>query len=116
MDGPLAFLGAVAHPSAETWQVETWWRVTEGPIARPFSILGQLVSAEGEMWSMYDKLSVSPLTLLEGDVLVQRHRFAAPPQKTGVWLRTGAYWLDDMQRWSVTSAPGAGALLLRLDR
>jgi hypothetical protein len=116
LDGPLAFLGAAAYPTADAWQVETWWRVTAGPIARPFSILGQLVSAEGEVWSMYDKLSVSPLTLLEGDVLVQRHLFAAPPQESEAWLRTGAYWLDDMQRWPVSSAPGADALLLRLDR
>ena len=117
LQGPLAFLGAVAYAEGESLEVETWWQVTEGPIRRPFSIIGQLVSFEGETYGMFDKLAMSPLTLLPGDIVVQRHSFPVPAtaEREQVWVRTGAYWLDTMDRWGVVDVPGADALLLGLE-
>ena len=117
LQGPLAFLGAVAYAEGESLEVETWWQVTEGPIRRPFSIIGQLVSFEGETYGMFDKLAMSPLTLLPGDIVVQRHSFPVPAtaEREQVWVRTGAYWLDTMDRWGVVDVPGADALLVSLE-
>jgi len=50
-----------------------------------------------------------------GDVVVQRHRFPSVPARQAVWLRTGAYWSDSMQRWPVAETPGADALFVRLE-
>ena len=111
--GPLTFLNAVAYRDGETLDVETWWQVTDGPIPRPFAVMGHLLSPDGQVLGQFDGLGISPLTLVAGDVLVQRHRFAAPPE-TEVWLRTGIYWRDTMERWMVKDAPGTDVLLVRL--
>jgi hypothetical protein len=73
--------------------------VTASPITRPFSIIAHLLSADGEVLGIADGLGISPLALTSGDVLVQRHRLARPQGKAGLWLRTGAYWLDTLERW-----------------
>jgi hypothetical protein len=114
LDGPLAFMGAVAHRVKEGLDVETWWQVTDGPVARPFSILAHRVSLDGQTLDASDGLGISPLAIVPGDVLVQRHRLAIPPEETVIWLRTGGYWLDTVARWPLTDVPGADALLVRL--
>ena len=95
--------------------METWWMVTGDPIIRPFSIMAHLVSSNGETMGEADGLGVSPLTVAAGDVVVQRHRFPRPPDGAAVWLLTGAYWLDTMERWPVAGVPGTDALLIRLE-
>ena len=115
LDGPLTFLSAMAYIEGEVLEVETWWRVADGPITRPFSIMAHLLSSDGETVGMADGLGVSPLTIATGDVVVQRHRFSRPPERVEVWLLTGAYWLDTMNRWTVTGLSGSDALLIRLD-
>ena len=115
MNGTLSFLGAVAYPDQDVLNVETWWQVEGGPSPRPFSIMGQLVAASGETVGMYDKLGLSPLELHTGDVLVQRHLFAAPPEGVVVWLRTGVYWLDTMERWTVDGKPALDMFLVPLE-
>lgn len=115
LDGPLTFLGAAAYPYGEGLDVETWWRVTEESTSRPFSIMGHLLSAQGEALGIADGLGVSPLTLATEDVLVQRHRFAMPPGDVELWLRTGAYWLDTQERWKVSGDPDADAIFTRLE-
>jgi 4-amino-4-deoxy-L-arabinose transferase-like glycosyltransferase len=114
LNGTMSFLGAVTYVGRDTWNVETWWHVEQGPVSRPFSIMGHLLSSDGETVGMYDKLGVSPLALRAGDVVVQRHLFAMPPGGMDLWLRTGAYWLDTMERWPVDSVPGSDALLVHL--
>lgn len=113
MDGPLILIGATTVLDRGELQVETWWRVTEGPITRPFSVMAQLFSEEGQAIGSSDGLGVSPLALLAGDVFVQRHRFSRPAEAQ-VFLLTGAYWLDTMERWAVDGVPGADALLIEL--
>ena len=115
LDGPLTFLSTKAYIEEEVLEVETWWMVTDDPIIRPFSIMAHLVSSNGETIGEADGLGVSPLTVAAGDVVVQRHRFSRPPEGAAVWLLTGAYWLDTMERWPVAGVPGTDALLVRLE-
>ncbi len=113
LDGPLAFLGAVAHCEGGGVEVETWWRATGGQVTRPFSIMGQLLGKEGQVLAAEDGLGISPLALAAGDVLVQRHRFASPSGE-GLWLRTGVYWRDTMTRWPLSNNRLADLLLVPL--
>ncbi len=125
LDGPLTFLGARARSEADSLEVETWWRVTEGPITRPLSIMGHLLNGTGELIGQNDSLGVSPVVWQPGDIIVQRHRFPLPPLPLGegpgvraspaseeLWLRTGVYWLDTMERWGVISGEVPGDQIL----
>ena len=113
LDGPLAFLGASAFPAQDNLEVETWWQVTQSPITRPLSIMAHLLTEQGESLGVADGLGISPLTLATGDIVVQRHRFAKPPEGK-MWLRTGAYWLDTTVRWAVTGSRESDALFVPL--
>ena len=115
LDGPLTFLGVELYPQGDVLELETWWLVTEGPITRPFSVMAHLLDGDGAAISVADGFGVSPLILAAGDVVVQRHRFPMPPQEADIWVRTGAYWLDSADRWTVTGTPGADALYLHLE-
>ncbi len=115
LDGPLAFLGATAYTDDDGLDVETWWQVTEGPVTRPLSIMGHLLSATGEVLGQNDGLGVSPVIWQPGDVIVQRHRFSLPPAGESLRLRTGVYWLDTMERWAVTEASKIDALYVNLE-
>jgi 4-amino-4-deoxy-L-arabinose transferase-like glycosyltransferase len=114
LDGPLTFLGIATSATDDTLEVETWWQVTEEPVTHPFSIMAHLLTAQGETLGVADGLGVHPMVLRAGDVLVQRHRFARPADGSELWLRTGAYWLDTMERWKVVGVPGADALFVSL--
>jgi 4-amino-4-deoxy-L-arabinose transferase-like glycosyltransferase len=111
--GPLSFLGVGVFRDESGLNVETWWRVTAGPITRPFSIMAHLLSADGEVLGVADGLAVSPVEILSGDILVQRHRFHEAGNQA-LLLRTGAYWLDTMERWPVDGIAGADALWVHL--
>jgi len=113
LSGPLAFLGAGVYRDGLGLDVETWWQVAEGPIARPFSIMGHLLTPGGEVLGVSDGLAVLPVELLPGDILVQRHRFEGVTGEEFL-LRTGAYWLDTMERWPVAGEPGADAIFIRI--
>ncbi len=118
LDGPFTFLGAAAYRQEETLEVETWWRVTKGSIPRSFSVMAHLLSPEGENLGVADGLGVSPLVLAAGDVVVQRHRFPRPlegPEENELWLRTGIYWRDTMELWTVHDAPGSNVLFVPLE-
>jgi hypothetical protein len=115
LNGPLAFLGAQAYSRGDTLELETWWQVTGGPITRPVSIMAHLLDGDGAVLGVADGFGVSPLTLASGDVVVQRHHFPMPSKGTDVWLRTGVYWLDTTERWTVVGAPGADALFVHLE-
>jgi hypothetical protein len=114
LEGPLAFLGVATYADRGSLDVETWWRVTDGPVTRPFSVMAHLASANGEAMAVADGLGVAPVTLVTGDVIVQRHRFGGPAADTETWLLTGAYWLDTMERWTVEGVPGADTLAIQV--
>jgi len=114
-DGPVDFLGVSVVPHDNVVDIETWWRVTATPITRNFSIMAHLVNSSGEALSTADGLGVRPTSLRTGDVFAQLHRFARPETRSQVWLRTGGYWLDTMERWQVGKDPSADAFLVRLD-
>jgi hypothetical protein len=114
LEGPLTFLGVAVYPEGDGLEVETWWQVTEGPISRPLSIMAHLLRGDGEVLGVADGLGVSPLILTARDVAVQRHRFPVPLEETEVWLRTGAYWLDTMERWALKDVVGVDALFVPL--
>jgi hypothetical protein len=112
--GPLAFLGMATYEDRGSLDVETWWQVTDGPVTRPFSVMAHLVSANGEVVAVADGLGVAPITLVTGDVIVQRHRFSEQAAGSEAWLLTGAYWLDTMERWALESVPEADALAIQV--
>ncbi|MBC7227584.1 MAG: glycosyltransferase family 39 protein [Thermoflexales bacterium] len=114
LDGPLAFLGTRVRSEGDGLEVETWWQVTEGPITRPLSIMGHLLNEAGEVIGEDDGLGVSPVLWQPGDIIVQRHRFPLPPEGEELWLRTGVYWLDTMERWPIAGSPQTDMLLIPL--
>ena len=114
LEGPLTFLGAGAYSDKDGVDAETWWRVTDGPITRPFSIMAHLLAPDGKVLGIADGLGVSPLVLQTGDVIVQRHRFRSPVGRT-IQLQVGAYWLDPMERWMVSGSPGVDAIVTTLE-
>ena len=101
----LTFLGALAYEDASGLEVESWWRVEEAPLHRSFSLMGHLLRADGTVLGVADGLGVDPTALQTGDLLVQRHHFEGVAWEEGLWLRTGAYWLDTMERWPVEDGP-----------
>ncbi len=114
-EGPVDFLGVSVRSYDNEVDIQTWWRVAAAPITRNFSIMAHLVNSSGEALSTADGLGVWPTSLRPGDVFAQLHRFARPETSSQVWLRTGGYWLDTMERWQVGNAPSADAFLFRLD-
>jgi hypothetical protein len=118
LDGPLDFLGVAAYSfesSEQHLEVETWWRVTEGSIMRLFSIMAHLLTADGSVRDVADGLGVFPPVLAAGDVVVQRHRFPKPAEGAGIYLRTGVYWVDTMERWPVQGVEGDNVLIVPLE-
>lgn len=113
LDGPLTLLGIAIDDRGEVLDIETWWRVDAGPIARNFSLLGQLIDPSGAVLATADGLGVFPTALLAGDRFIQRHRLADLDSAGERWFRTGAYWLDTQARWP-TDPDGADVFLMRL--
>ncbi len=113
LEGPLTFLGITTEQRPSALEVYTWWQVTEGPIPRPFSIMGHLLNAAGEMIGQADGLAVSPTELLPGDILIQCHRFEGAPGMP-LSLRTGVYWLDTMERWPVIGTTQLDTVVVKL--
>jgi hypothetical protein len=123
LDGPLDFLGyRLVAASPEVVAVETWWQVNEtyDATAQPLSIMAHLVDGAGNPVGVADGLGVPMEVWQAGDVLVQYHHFPLPPEqqaaalsaplpetgREGLWLQTGVYWLDTLERHTV-SGPGS---------
>jgi hypothetical protein len=115
LEESFAFLGiSDASYDGEILEIETWWQVTHAPITRPLSIMAHLVAGEGTSLAVDDGLGVSPSFLEFDDIVVQRHRFAVSTSEEQVWLRTGLYYLDTMERVSVRGSPSADAIFAQL--
>ena len=114
-NGPLMLLGVKSYLTPQTLEVETWWRVTESAVSRPYSIIAHLTTSAGDSLGVADGLGVSPATLMAGDVFVQRHIFPMPDARTPLYLLTGAYWLDTPQRWQLADVTRADLLFIKLN-
>jgi len=107
LSGPLSFLGyQLKTPSVragEEWVLWTYWSV-EGLPDRPLSLMVHLLDEQGRPLAVGDGLGVPRASWQEGDLIVQQHVLQIPEDAVGtVFLQTGAYWLDTMERWSVRS-------------
>jgi len=105
--GPLTFLGgALASETSQTVAFLALWRVEALP-DRPLSLFGHLLGPDGIVVAGDDGLGISSDQWQLGDLLVQQHRFALPPDAPPgrYTLVTGGYWLDDMARWQGADAP-----------
>ena len=114
VDGPLAFIGARVATEGTVLEAETWWEVT-GSTPRPFSVMGHLLSPDGEALDVDDGLGLAPGDLRAGDRLIVRHTLRAPQGTSTGWLRTGAYWLDTLERWRITGQEDADAFFVEVD-
>lgn len=104
-DGPLVLRGyQVAQAGELAFELQTWWEVS-APSLRPFSLMGHAVDSEGHVVGVADGLGIPITEMRQGDWLVQRHRFVLTEEDAAsldvLWLQTGGYWLDTMERWPV---------------
>lgn len=110
----VTFLGSTLTAKGQVWEVESWWRVEAGPVERPFSLMAHLVASDGAVIAVADGLGVSPLALRPSDIVVQNHRFPAPPAGHSYWLKAGVYWLDTIEQWPVDGTLDANAVFVPL--
>ncbi|HQK14703.1 MAG TPA: phospholipid carrier-dependent glycosyltransferase [Anaerolineae bacterium] len=121
VDGPLDFLGYTLHAETVTpgdaILLETYWRVRDVP-GRPLSLLAHLLGPDGSAVAVGDGLGFPIEQWQPGDVIVQRHSLAVPVDaRPGTYtVITGAYWLDTMERWTITDATGQTGDTIRLYR
>jgi len=109
-DGPLALLGyQVVMLGEQDLELYTWWNVIESP-ERPFSLMGHVIDEDGQAVLVADGLGIPFTELQVGDQFVQRHRFqfheSGAAAESPLWLQTGGYWLDTMERWPVMTEDG----------
>jgi hypothetical protein len=113
-NGTLAFIGTRVYSDTEQMEIETWWDVVGAPITRPISIMAHGLDESGNLIANADGLGLSPVVLRVGDYVVQRHVFKFPISAQPSWLRLGVYWLDTMERWSITGHEDTDSLLVPL--
>jgi hypothetical protein len=110
----LTFLGIKRGEYDESIEVNTWWRVEESSITRPVSLMAHLVTDDGQTLDIADGLNISPLIWQRGDVIIQQHTFSASCNgEQKLWLRTGVYWLDSVERWEIGDT-GHDAIFIRI--
>jgi len=104
MKGPLMFLGADVRRREETIEMDTHWRVLDSSGGRWLSVMAHLLSSDGHLIAGDDGMGVPIDQWRVGDTIVQHHVLALPPDIAPgkYWLQTGVYWLDSMERWSIT--------------
>ncbi|MBN1249575.1 MAG: phospholipid carrier-dependent glycosyltransferase [Anaerolineae bacterium] len=102
LDGPLTYLGYDVSHAQDSVLLETHWRVDQTP-GRPLSLMAHLIDPDGMAVSVGDGLGFPIEQWLPGDRIVQQHAITVPDVlKPGTYeLRTGAYWLDTMERMNV---------------
>lgn len=111
IDGPLDFLGYTLYADdvspGDTLVLETHWRIRAVP-GRLLSLMAHLLGPDGAGVAVGDSLGFPIEQWQPGDVFVQRHSLLIPADApSGPYtLRTGAYWLDTLERWSVITMDG----------
>ncbi|MBN1877966.1 MAG: glycosyltransferase family 39 protein [Anaerolineae bacterium] len=113
LDGPLAFQGISTYCEEESLEIETWWQVSSSsPITRSFSLMAHLLTHDNAVLGVADGLGIPGVILQTDDVIVQRHHFSLSSSEQTLWLRTGAYWLDNNTRWNITGTPTNDAIFV----
>lgn len=111
IDGPLDFLGYTLYADVvspgSTIVLETHWRVRDVP-GRLLSLMAHLLGPDGAGVAVGDGLGFPIEQWRPGDVFVQRHSLLIPADASSgpYTLRTGAYWLDTLERWPVITVDG----------
>lgn len=110
LDGPLELLGYDMSIDDKVLMLEMHWRVVEPP-GRPLSLMAHLVNPSGAAVSIGDGLGYPIEQWQPGDRLIQKHRLTLPNDVTqGAYeIRTGAYWLDTMERWRFSKDDGTAS-------
>jgi hypothetical protein len=104
--GGLQFLGW--DTDRNTWragdavELRTYWKVTL-PLTPPLKLFVHLTGPGGSIVAQHDGLDVGVTSLEPGDVFIQRHRLALPPDAppTGYRVSLGAYHPDTGARLKV---------------
>ena len=110
-NGPLNFMGYELNDntakSGSIIELNTFWKV-KALSGRPLSLMAHLIGPEGTGVAVGDGLGVSIEQWQIDDIIVQRHSLSLPPDASpgNYVIRTGAYWLDTMERWTLTTAEG----------
>jgi hypothetical protein len=96
--------------AGETVELRTYWQV-KATVDRPLSIMAHLVGADGVPVAVGDGLGVPLDQWVEGALIVQRHHFVVPEgTPPGSYrVQTGAYWLDNLERWTWSLPTGETA-------
>ncbi|MBN1876731.1 MAG: glycosyltransferase family 39 protein [Anaerolineae bacterium] len=85
----------------DTIYIETWWRVESIP-GRPLSLMLHLAGPGNQPVIVGDGLGIPREAWTVGDIIVQRHTLAVPPDAPpGDYVpHIGVYWLDTLERWT----------------
>jgi hypothetical protein len=109
----LLFLGMrmpETRPTGRLREAVTVWRVVNSP-AQPFSLMAHLTDDVGQVLAVGDGLGVPFTQLQPGDVILQRHSFAVPPETPPgrSWLQVGAYTQPEVERLPIPQSAVAGS-------
>ncbi len=108
--GPLRLEGAEIERGEEGIEALVWWEVVALPPSPNLSLMGHLVTADGQALAVDDGLAYLPDQWRVGDRFAQRFRF--PSAEGQLWLRTGLYRLGTMERFPVEGSDGADACFI----
>jgi hypothetical protein len=80
--------------------------------------MAHMVGADGMPIAVGDGLGVPVEQWKKGDTIVQYHRLVVPElgPPGEYWVQTGAYWLDNQERWLVRLKDGTVSDHLLLDK
>jgi 4-amino-4-deoxy-L-arabinose transferase-like glycosyltransferase len=112
-------LSGVGVGPGQTIELVTVWRATAEmpPATGDLQMFVHLLDTDGQMWSGEDRLDLEPLTWEPGDVLIQYHRLAVPPDAAPgeYWVELGLYVRGTMRRLAVHAGgePVTDRLLLQ---
>jgi hypothetical protein len=108
--GDLTFLGhtvlrqqsGTVDGAEEQIEVWTFWHIEAVP-QRPLSLMLHMIGPGGTPAVVGDGLGVPLDNWQSGDIIVQRHHLVLPPDAPAgdYALYSGAYWLDNLERWAV---------------
>ncbi len=110
--GPLRLIGAESRRGEQGIEVLLWWEVVAAPPAANLSMMGHLLDEEGRPVGIDDGLGYLPTQWQVGDRFAQRFRFPAAAGR--LWVRTGLYRLETLERLPVAEVPGADACFIPL--